>query len=399
MMIKRILFAVFMMISMLSVGQSIKRNQSNLPILSEDKAVITDVKGWVLQDDGLWVSANRKIKHDNTELNKSSDKLYKLGANNFEKIIIKEVLVDDYQYVVLIVIYDGGYFQFPDLRQGFVKQKNAKYFVFKSSKIDLILPKDININEAYAVNLEVLTSDDLFDYDEKDLDTKISYNILKTIRLKTKSQFTMILNVMPVLTDGVAKYRFRMLKLLNKKSIYQKYLLDENKDKLFRRSYYEIDYQKFIDFFRSVNIIKPDFDIDSPETFVEYYKRGVMRYDRAHFNGAYEDFSSAIELNPSNRFMLLYAYMGSTQHELENYSAAIQSFDRAILYKPKDTTQWLSWAKVYYNRGVSKYLMEENKLNACKDMNKAKALGIKEEEALKKIKKLCKGKYKHVITK
>lgn len=228
--------------------------------------------------------------------------------------------------------------------------------------IDLILPKDIKINEAYSVNLEVLTSDDLADYDEDDLDTKISYNILKTIRYKTVSQFTMILNIMPVLTDGVAKYRFRMLRLLNKKSIYQKYLLDENKDKLFTRSYYEIDYQKFIDFFRAVEIIKPSFDIDTPETFVEFYKRGVMRYDRGHFNGAYDDFSSAIEINPSNRFMLLYAYMGSTQHELENYSAAIQAFDKAILYKPKDTSQWLSWAKVYYNRGVSKYLMEENKL-------------------------------------
>ena len=90
-MIKRILFSVFMIVCMLAIGQSIQRNQSNLPILSEDKAVITDVKGWVLQDDGLWLSADRKIKHFNTEINKSADKLFKLGDSNFEKIIIQGI--------------------------------------------------------------------------------------------------------------------------------------------------------------------------------------------------------------------------------------------------------------------------------------------------------------------
>jgi tetratricopeptide (TPR) repeat protein len=96
--------------------------------------------------------------------------------------------------------------------------------------------------------------------------------------------------------------------------------------------------------------------------------------------------------------MMLYAYLGSAQHELENYPAAIRAFDKAVLFEPTDPTQRPAWVRVYYNRGVSKYKMED-KLNACKDMNKAKKLGLNDEDALDHIKKLCKGKLKDVIAK
>jgi tetratricopeptide (TPR) repeat protein len=203
---------------------------------------------------------------------------------------------------------------------------------------------------------------------------------------------------MPVITNGKKFFRFRLVKILNKKSLYQKYLLDENKDKLFTRSYFEVPYKDFVDFFSSINIIKPDFNVENPVNFADFYKRGVMRYDRGHYERALSDFNAAIQLEPENRFMMLYAYLGSTQHELENYPAAIRAFDKAILFEPSDPSQKPAWVRVYYNRGVSKYKMED-KMNACKDMNRAKMLGLKDEEALKNIKKSCKGKYKDVIAK
>jgi len=398
-MIQKGFLIIFTFLCVLAFGQSIQRSQSNLPILSEDKAIITSAVGWVLQDNGLWESANGKIKLYDSELNKRPDPMQKLGRSNFESLIIKEVLVGDEQYVVLIILYDGGYFEFPDLKQGFKKQKNALYYVFNAKKLDEILPLDTKYNDPYAVNLDLFTYDDLVDYDKKELDTKISYNILRTVKLELKSQYTAVLNIMPVITNGKKFFRYRLVKLLNKKSIYQKYLLEENKNMLFTRSYFEIPYNDFVDFFSSIEIIKPDFNIDNPQNFVEFYKRGVMRYDRGNYNGALKDFNSAIRLEPENRFMMLYAYLGSTQHELENYPSAIRAFDKAILFEPTDPSQRPAWVRVYYNRGVSKYLMEENKLKSCKDMNRAKMLGLNDEDALKYIKKLCKGKYKDVIAK
>lgn len=391
------LIFIFLLFHILLFGQSVQRNQSNLPILSEEKAAIENAVGWILQDNGLWTSATGKILLLNSESNRNPDPIEKLGKDNFDKITIKEVLIGDDQFVVLTIYYTGGYFEFPDLRQGFKKTKNAEYFVFNAKKLDEILPVNIKYNEPYAVNLEVFAYDNLVDFDKKELDTKISYNILRTIELESKSQFTAVLAVMPVITNGKKFFRFRLVKLLNKKSIYQKYLLTENKDKLFTNSYYEVPYKNFVDFIGSINVIVPDFNVIQPETFVDYYKRGVMRYDRANYSGALNDFNQAIQLQPENRFMMLYAYLGSTQHELENFPAAIRAYDKAILFEPSDPSQRPAWVRVYYNRGVTKYLMED-KEKACMDMNKAKKLGLTDEEALKHIKQTCRGKLKDVIT-
>ncbi len=384
------------LIPFFSLAQSVQRSQSNLPILSEVKAELTSAIGWVLQDNGLWTSANGRILLYDSEKNRTPDALENLGRDNFKKMEIKEVLVGDDQFVVLIYYYTGGYFEFPDLRQNFNKTDNVEYFVFNSKKLDEILPENSNFNEPYAVNLEVYAYDDLQDFKQKDLDTKISFSILRTQELKLVSQFTAILNLMPVITDGKKYYRFRLIKLLNKKSLYQKYLLAENKDKLFTRTYYEVPYKDFVDFFASINVIKPDFDVENPASFADFYKRGVLRFERDNFKGALEDFNNAIQLEPENRFMMLYAYLGNTQHEMENYPAAIRSYDKAILFEPVDPSQKSAWVRVYYNRGVSKFLMEK-KEDACKDMNKAKKLGLQDEEALDHINKICRGKLKDVI--
>lgn len=375
--------------------QSIQRSQSNLPILSETKASIENPLGWVLQDNGLWKSSKGRILLYNSEKNRNPDPMDKLGRHNFQKAEIKEVLVGDDQYIVLIFYYTGGEFEFPEQRQGFKKQKNAEYFVFRASKLNEILPVEMNMNSPYAVNLEVFAYDNLINYDKNELDIKISYKILRTIKLEEKSAYTAIIPLMPVVTNGKKYFRFRVLKLINKESIYLKYLLDVNKEMLFTRSYYELPFKQFVDFFGSIEVIDHDFDIDNPENFVEFYKRGVMRYNRGHYERALSDFNSAIKLEPENRFMMLYAYLGSTQHELGNYPAAVRAFDKAILFEPKDPTQKPAWVRVYYNRGVSKYYMED-KVNACKDLNKAKSLGINDEEALDHIKKLCKGKLKNM---
>jgi len=377
-------------------AQSIQRSQSNLPILSEPKATMEDAIGWVLQNNGMWISEKGKILFFESEKNRNPDPMEKLGQKNFQKAEIKEVLVGDDQYVVLIIYYTGGAYEFPELRQGFKKQKNAEYYVFNASKLSEIIPSDAHMNEPYAVNLEVFAYDDLINFEKKEINTKISFNILRTLEMEEKSPFTVVMALMPVVTNGKKYFRFRIVKLINKKSIYLKYLLPENKDKLFNRAYFETSYKKFVDFFNSVEIIHHDYNVDNPENFVEFYKRGVMRYNRGYYDIALEDFNKAIQMKPDNRFMMLYAYLGSTQHELENYPAAVKAFDKAISLEPKDPTQKPAWVRVYYNRGVSKYYMED-KVNACKDMNKAKKLGLHDEEALDRIKKLCKGKLKNVI--
>ena len=374
-------------------AQEIERTKSNLPEISEVQAIIEEANGWVLQDNGSWLSAKNKILLYNSEQNRYADPLQKLGQQNFEQLELQEVLIGDEQYIVFVIKHIGGSFEFPSLRQNFHKTKNARYVVFHANKLEEIMSASSTFNEPSAVNLDVFCSDNIIDYDQKQLTTQIAYNILRVSKMEEPSKFTMILALMPTIVNGEKLFRFRYVNLYNQESIYKKYLLPANKNRHFERSYFEVPFQTFIDFFGAVQVYKSDFNLQAPQNFNGFYKRGSLRYKRKKYEGALSDFRAALKLKPDTDFWLLYAIMGSTQHQLENYKAAIRSFEKAILLEPSDTQQKQTWIRNYYNRGLS-YLMLNNKEEACADFRQAKSLGITDEEALKVIKKNCKGKNK-----
>lgn len=390
---KQIILLFFLLLSFTLSAQEIERAKSNLPEISEVQAILKEANGWVLQDNGSWLSEPNKILLYNSEQNRYADPLQKLGRQNFDQLELQEVLIGDEQYIVFTIKYIGGSFEFPSLRQNFHKTENAQYVVFHSKKLDEIISSVSTFNEPTAINLEVYCSGNIVDYDKKLLTTQIAYNILRVTKMEELSKFTMILALMPTIVNGEKLFRFRYVNLFNQESIYQKYLLPENKNKHFEQSYFEVPFQTFIDFFGAINVYKSEFNIQEPQNFNDFYKRGLLRYERKNYEGALNDFRGALKQKPDTDFWLLYSIMGSTQHQLENYKAAIRSFEKAILLKPVDAQQKQMWIRNYYNRGLS-HLMLNNKTEACKNFQQAKLSGIKDKEALKVIKKNCKGKYK-----
>jgi len=207
--------------------------------------------------------------------------------------------------------------------------------------------------------------------------------------MEEPSQFTMIIAIMPVIVNGEKLLRFRYIHLFNQQSIYQKYLLPANKGKLFERSYFELPHNRFTQFLEGLNVFTPDFNLEAPQNYADYLKRGKLRYKRANYSGALSDFREAIKLMPDTSDWLLYALMGSSLHETGNYNGAIRAFDKAIMLEPTDAEQHTMWVKNYYNRGLSKLRLKQ-KNEACTDFTQAQNLGLSDEEALKVIKKSCK---------
>lgn len=390
---KSIILLLSLFLSLAANTQEIERSKSNLPKISEALSVLDDATGWVLQDNGSWLSEKNKILLYSSEQNLSADPLLKLGRQNFNKIELREVLIGDEQYIVLIIEYTDGYFEFPELRQNFRKTENAHYIVFKATKLNTILEHMRTFNEPMAINLAVFCSDNIIDFDQKLLTTQIAYNILRVAKMEEPSKFTMILAVMPTIVNGEKLFRFRYINLFNQESIYQKYLLPANKDRLFESSYFEVPYQTFVDFIRAPNIQQIDFNLLNPISFNDFYQRGALRFERNDFEAALADFRTALNLKPDTENWHIYALMGSTLHELKNYSAAIRAFEKALILKPKDKSQYQNWIRNYYNLGLS-YLMSDNKKEACIHFNRAKTSGLQDEAALKVIKKNCRGKFK-----
>ncbi|MBN2237576.1 MAG: hypothetical protein JW729_08440 [Bacteroidales bacterium] len=389
----QILILLVMFLSYNSLAQEIERSKSNLPTISEVTAIMEYATGWVLQDNGRWLDEPNKILLYDSEQNRYADPLQKLGRQNFKQLELREVLIGDEQYIVLVIKYTGGSFEFPALRENFHKTNNARYVVFHAIKLQEILSAINQFNEPVAINLDVFCSDNIIDFDNKQLPTQIAFNILRVAKMEEPSKFTMIFAIMPVIVNGEKLFRFQYVNLFNQESIYQKYLLPANKSKHFERSYFEVPFQDFIDFFGSVTVKSPNFNLQEPSSFSDYFKRGLLRFERANYIGALTDFRAALKQNPDTDSWLLYAYLGSTQHQLENYNGAIRSFEKAILLEPSDETEHQAWIKNYYNRGLTN-LMLGNKQEACNDFKQAKDLGLTDETALKLIKKQCKGKFK-----
>ncbi|MBN1651674.1 MAG: hypothetical protein JW857_10110 [Bacteroidales bacterium] len=390
---KSIILILSLVISLAISAQEIERSKSNLPKISEALSVLDDATGWVLQDNGSWLSEKNKILLYSSEQNLSADPLQKLGRQNFNKMELREVLIGDEQYIVLITEYADGYFEFPELRQNFQKTENAHYIVFKATKLNAIIAHMSIFNEPLAINLDVFCSDNIIDFDQKLLTTQIAYNILRVAKMEEPSKFTMILAVMPTIVNGEKLFRFRYINLFNQESIYQKYLLPANKDRLFESSYFEVPYQKFVDFIRAPKIQQIDFNLLNPISFNDFYQRGALRFERNNFEAALADFRSALNLKPDTENWHIYALMGSTLHELKNYSAAIRAFEKALILKPKANNQYQNWIRNYYNIGLS-YLISGNKKEACIYFHRAKTSGLQDEAALKVIKKNCRGKFK-----
>lgn len=111
---------------------------------------------------------------------------------------------------------------------------------------------------------------------------------------------------------------------------------------------------------------------------VDYLKTGLEKIELLDFDGAYSDFTIAIEMDPVNaeayyrRGLLL-------GKEMHKYSKAIKDFSKAIKLKN-------DYAEAYYDRGVTYRILDDLK-NSCADWLTAKKLG--HEDAGTLLEKYC----------
>jgi tetratricopeptide (TPR) repeat protein len=111
----------------------------------------------------------------------------------------------------------------------------------------------------------------------------------------------------------------------------------------------------------------------------DYFKTGMSKYDTNDYEGAYSDFTIAIEMKPdyAEAYYTRGLLLGKEMHK---YSKAIKDFTKAIKIKN-------DYAEAYYDRGVTYRILDDLK-NSCADWHKAKELGYELADAL--VEKYCK---------
>jgi tetratricopeptide (TPR) repeat protein len=105
------------------------------------------------------------------------------------------------------------------------------------------------------------------------------------------------------------------------------------------------------------------------DSFWLYYKRGDLKYKLKDFQGAIEDYTKAIKINPN--FPEAYYKRGFTKYALKNYHGAIEDYTKSIEIKP-------NFAMAYFGRGNAKLELKQD-LEPCADWKKAIELGLTDE--------------------
>jgi len=146
------------------------------------------------------------------------------------------------------------------------------------------------------------------------------------------------------------------------------------------RSFWEVRSNVFKSFIRDaeeylVDIDEGLVDIYYDSTYQNYYNWGVVRYQMADYQGAIDYFRKAVSVNPDTDDFMLYAFRGNAFSKKGMYQDAIGDFDKALSLQPKEIMDYSNWVKNYFNRGVSKYYLNDL-YGACKDWNKALELGF-----------------------
>ncbi|MCK9203197.1 MAG: hypothetical protein M0P58_02030 [Bacteroidales bacterium] len=367
----------------------VERSINNLPVISDVKSFIDKAMGWTLQDDGKWISQENRLLYSKTEFNNSGKTYYKLGKENFDIIELRDVTSGNDTYVVMIIKYRTGYYEFPILMDGWHNQLGLSFFVFKRDKLNEVIPEKMDFNKVYITNMEVICSGSLVDYNKSTLNSTIAYNIQKTLSEKTIASHNLLIAIWPVQTSGQTLMRFRLIQVMNKKKFYMPYFDPKNRDRLFKSSYFEIDYNVFQNFIHySGGAVVPQFNGYS-QNADEFYKKGVTNYTNGNYSQSIADLTQAARFQPYSDFFLTYAYRANSRQKTGDYTGALQDFDRAVMLKPSDQGYYTAWLTTIYNRGVVKRSLKDIN-GACQDWHTAIQMGFKDKEMEDAIKESCK---------
>ncbi|MCX6284580.1 MAG: hypothetical protein NTW31_10140 [Bacteroidetes bacterium] len=364
------------------------RSMADLPMVSETRSLLEIATGWTLQDNGEWLSKENSIPWKDQSLNKSSKPSYKLGKENFINLEVRDVLVNNEMFVVFIIRFKTGWYEFPMLMEDWHKQTGVTYFVCKLSKFQAVIPEKMEFNKFYIQNLDALCDNTIIGFDERYLNSTIAYNIHQILTLKTITPHNLLIAFMGVQAGGQTTARFRLIQVMNKEKFYGPYLDAKNRDKLFKGSYYECDFGSFRSLINYSGGSYIQAFTGMPKSSDEYYKRGLSDYASGNYIQAISNLTEASKYPPYSTFFLTYAYRANARQKVGDNAAAMMDFDKAISLKPAEQNYYSAWLTVIYNRGVARF-NNKDRDGACADWNTALQFGLKDVANDQAIKDHC----------
>lgn len=368
-------------------------------IMSPVIASIKNATGWALQDNGTWYSEENKIPFADARSVSSRPEGHELiGQENFISLDLHKIMIDDDQYNVLVRIYHDGEYEFSYLQRNWKSYKSLDYWVFRSEKLNEMLPDPIPWNTMFLVDLRCFHSGTIKNFEKvvflgsslklRNYATGVIENfqqsltgyqeqIIRAIQDRKQGKImndgNLILAVFPIKSGDKEAVRLKLVKTYLNDNLLKMQTSPDNWRDLFTRKFYEVDYGVYRSFVQNAKSYYVNIK-GAATAYEKHYNWGILRYQMGDYIGALEAFNKALEENPSTNDFMMYAYRGNTKSKMGLHAEAIAEFDKAILLRPARIVDYPNWVRNFFNRGVAKYSMN-NTEGACEDWKKAYDLG------------------------
>lgn len=383
---KSLLSVILILCSVALFGQSPERPRKEVPLISNVIATIDDAEGWMLQNNGEWISAKNKIPFKNYSANKKKSGKNALGQENFDHIDLRSITIGGEIYSILLIYAQDGSYEFPVLEQNWNQFKTLTYYVFKESKWHQIFPDSTVFNQPYAVNTDLVVHGQIDEYNDDSYLFQIENSIRQALYQQAEENTNLIFACYPVQIRDKKYFRFKLYETINKREIYVKYLLPYNRDKLFRTFYYEVPFDEFAGFVDKIALIDAS-KLNAPGYYRHFIKLGKKKFDEQEYRTALQFFVKASMVNPPDSAMIsIFLWKGKAKLQLNAGREALEDFDSAINRTPSTIKAKKDWIEAHYLRGNAYFMMHEYP-DACEDWNFALQNGV--DKAYEKIRKNC----------
>ncbi len=340
------------------------------------------VKGWALQDNGAWMSEINRIPLSFENKTKPRTPKEKLGQSNIIELQLRRVMVGKDQYIAFIHFYKDGQYEFPILQEDWTGFKSFDFYIFKGEKLAEILPDDFEYNTQWGVNLDAFARGTIRNYVEDDgiVEDEIKKAVIAVEKGEIVNNWNLVWGIHAIKNGEDEVFRFNIVKTFRKEYLVDYYTNNETWELNISRSFWELRANSFKSFIRDAQEYLVDIDeglvpIAHDSSYQNYYNWGVVRYQMGDYTNAIRYFKKAVDQNPETDDFMIYSFRGNAYSKKEMYNDAISDFDKALSLQPKDLMDYSNWVRNYFNRGVSKFYLDD--LNgACKDWNKALELGF-----------------------
>jgi len=384
---KKYLFLVLFITPLLIIAQNSEFesvvSQDDFSSVSPVLSQMNNIKGWSLQDNGAWYHNIDRIPMSYENKSKPETPRQELGLENIITLELRRVMVGKEQYMALIHKYRDGEYEFPILEEDWTGFNSFEFYVFRGDKLQEILPDDFEYNTKWGVDLDALARGTYRGYSHDDDDVvedEIKKAVLAVEKGEVVNNWNLVWGLNAIKNGEDEVFRFQIVKTFRKEYLVDYYTDVETWEMNITRSFWEVRSNVFKSFIRDaeeylVDIDEGLVDIYYDSTYQNYYNWGVVRYQMADYQGAIDYFRKAVSVNPDTDDFMLYAFRGNAFSKKGMYQDAIGDFDKALSLQPKEIMDYSNWVKNYFNRGVSKYYLNDL-YGACKDWNKALELGF-----------------------